>query len=332
MRLKSTFPCFLLLVYVFVLLLALSSCDPETTNQTAILQEEETIAVVNNKKISLAKFQARLYLFLQYYRDIITTDQSDLGEIKNIVINKLIDEELINQEAARKGIQVSEAELDSIMAESLSSYEQTNFASYLQSSNLNEEQWKERLRQYLVQKKLIEGEVINKIPITKREIKSYFQKNKSQFGVPQALRVRNITLSTEEEAKAIRSQLLRGKSMKELIKKHSISPDKSLDGDLGYISRGDLPEEMESAIFSKRFNKFKPRISEVVRSQDGFHVFSIESYRESRKPDLNVSRQEIKQILIDQKFEEFYAQWIKKLKGSATITIDEKMLQREEGF
>ena len=112
---------FFLLAWVFISCsLSFSSCDSGSGRQSAIIPEEETIAVINNRKINLAEFQARLHSFLQHYRELIKTDEELLEEIKIIVINQLIDEELINQEASRKGIQVSEEELESIIAESMS--------------------------------------------------------------------------------------------------------------------------------------------------------------------------------------------------------------------
>lgn len=326
---KATAPILPVLV---IAILLFGACDPSSGSQTAIIPEEETIAVINNKKITLARFQSRLHSFLQHYRELIATDERELGDIKSIVINQLIDEELISQEASRKGVHVTQEELDSIIAESLSSYEQSNFESYLKNSNLSEEEWKAKLRQYLIEKKLVNEEVIGKIPITKREITSYYQKQRSKFIRPQAIKVRNITLSTEEEAQAILSQLKRGKNFLELIRQHSISPDKALDGDLGYIKRGDLPEEMESEIFGKKFSRFRQRYTDVIRSQDGFHVLKLERYRRSRRISLEAARPQIKQILIEQKWSDYYAQWIERLRKNATITVDEKMLQREEGF
>lgn len=321
-----------LLLVLAVVALLFFGCEQNTDQQTDFVPEEETIAVINNKKIPLVKFQERLTAFLQRYRDLTTTDEKQLGEIKNIVINQLIDEELIAQEAARKGIQVHDDELEANLAESLSSYERTNFDTYLRASNLSETEWKERLRQYLVQRKLVKEEVNDKIPITKREIRSYYQTHKNEFVVPQALKVRNITLSTEEEAQAIRSQLLRGRNFKNLIRQHSISPDKLLDGDLGYVSRGDMPVEMETAIFYKKFKRFKPSYTEVVRAQDGFHVFYIERYRSRKRLSQNDAKAQIKQLLIEQKWDAHYNQWLEKLRKNATISIDEAMLQREEGF
>jgi parvulin-like peptidyl-prolyl isomerase len=319
-------------VGLVILNLHFSGCESTAKKQSAIIPEEETIAVVNNKKITLARFQTRLHSFLQHYRELIATDEKQLVEIKNIVINQLIDDELTAQEASRKGIQVTDEEIELIIAESLTSYDRSNFDSYLKNNGLSEDEWKAGLRQYLIQKKMVNEEVIAKIPITKREIGSYYQKNKNELSRTPAVKVRNITLAVEEEAAAILSQLQRGKDFKDLIDQHSISPDKVADGDLGFVEKGDLPDEMDTEIFSKKFKNFSPWYTDVIRSQDGFHILKLEQYKPSRKLDLEEARPQIKQILIEEKWDEFYTQWIEKLRENATVTIDQAMLQREEGF
>lgn len=329
-KIRMMIPAGMLLL--LLVLPGIYGCDQQTDPQTAIIPEEEMIAVVNNKKIPLSKFQKRLHLFLQHYRELIATNEEQMKAIKNIVIQRLIEEELISQEASRKGIQVPDEELESMIAESLSSFERTNFDIYLRRGNLSEEEWKERLKHYLVLRKLVDAEVIDKIPITKREIKSYYNENRSKFITPQAIKVRNITLSTEEEAEAIHSQLERGRDFKELVKQHSISPDKILDGDLGYIVKGDLPVEMDAEIFDRKFNRFRPRLTDVVRSQDGYHIFLLERYRSRGILSLDEARNQIKQILLEQKWDEYYRKWLDRIKANATISIDEEMLSREEGF
>ncbi len=332
MRIKKLHKWFCLIGIVVSMLLFLSSCDKDSKKQTATISEEETIAVINNKKISLAKFHSELHSFLKHYRQLILTDEKQLAEIKEIVINQLINDELIGQEAARKGIHVSDEEMETIVAESFSPHEGASFDNYLKNSDMTEKRWKEKLKQYLIQKKLVNEEVNSKIPITKREIKSYYQNNRQEFTIDSAIKVRNITLSTEDEAKAIRSKLLRKANFKKLIREHSISPDKVLDGDLGYIKRGDLPSEMESAIFSKKYPSFIRRVTEVVHSQDGFHVFKLERYKRRKKLNYKSAKPRIKKILVEQKWDEYYTHWLNKLRKNATISVDQAMLSREEGF
>jgi len=329
--LKASKPRPLLVLGILFVLLS-NACDLNNKKQTAFIPEEETIAVVNNKKISLATFNAQLQSFLERYRKFIISDDKRLAEIKEIVIEQLIDEELINQEAARKGIQVPEAEIKAILAESVEPYEGSNLNEMLRENNLDEKEWKNKARLYLLKRKLIEKEVLEKTPITKREITSYYQKHRQDFTVSQGYRVRNITLSTEEEAKAILSQIKRKRSFRQLVREHSISPDKAEDGDLGYIEKGVLPLEMETAIFRLGFRKNKSQVSEIIRSQDGYHIFKLIKYRRRRRLSLNQARPKIKKILIEQKIHESYIKWLNRLKNSATISVDREMLAREEGF
>ncbi|MCP4752826.1 MAG: hypothetical protein GY866_18225 [Proteobacteria bacterium] len=320
---------------VLVSLLAMSlagGCDRNSKKRVTIIPEEETIAVVNNKKISLATFNARLHLFLKRYRQFVVTDDKPLGTIKEIVINQLVEEELIGQEASRKGIQVSEEELEAITAEYPLVYEDANIDKLLTGNNLNEAEWRKRFRKHLIRKKIVQKQVISKIPITKREIRSYYREHRRKLVRPQAFKIRNITLSTEGEAKAIRSKILRGKNFKYLVREHSISRDKAFDGDLGYIERGDLPREMETAIFRLGYSKHKSQISGVVTSQDGYHIFKLEKYRRRKSLSLNEAKSMIKKILIRQRWDDSYRKWMAKLRENAKISIDQTMLTREEGF
>jgi parvulin-like peptidyl-prolyl isomerase len=314
------------------LLLFLHSCDQNNRNQTAFIPAEETIAFVNNKKITLATYNSRLHTFLEKYRKFIISDDKRLTEIKEIVINILIDEELIIQEAARKGIQVPEKEILAILNGAMEPNEGVNLNELVKNYKLDDKEWKNQIRLFLLKRKLIEKEVLEKTPVTKREIESYYQRHRADLTVPQGYQVRNITLATEEEANAILSQIKRGRSFRRLVRQHSISPDKNADGDLGFVEKGTLPLEMESAIFKLGFRNNKTRVSEVIRSQDGFHIFQLMKYRRRKRLNLNQARPEIKRILVEQKIHASYQSWLNRLKETATISIDRTMLAREEGF
>ena len=321
-----------IVIVVLLSSLFLISCEQNNRKQTSFTPEEETIAFVNNKKITLATFNTRLHGFLEKYRKFIISDDKRLAEIKEIVINMLIDEELIIQEAARKSIQVPESEILAILNGDPEPNEDVNLKELVKNYKLDEKEWKNQIRLFLLKRRLIEKEVLEKTPVTKREIESYYQRHRADFTVPQGYQVRNITLATEEEANAILSQIKRGRSFRRLVRQHSISPDKNVDGDLGFIEKGMLPLEMESAIFRLGFRENKSRVSEVIRSQDGFHIFELIKYRRKRRLSLNQARPKVKQILVEQKIHDSYQMWLNRLKDTATISIDRAMLAREEGF
>lgn len=338
-NIHETRRCLPFLSGLLLLLLLFSGCEQEIKTKSAIIPSDETIVVVNNKRISLAQFQRRLSLFLKQYGQLLITDEKQLAKIKDIVINRMIDEELINQEASRKGIKVSDEELETEIADTLTNFGRADTGYGVDSSggeldrtDLSQSEWESRLRYLLIQKKLVQQEVIEKIPVTKREITSYYRTHAREFTRPSAYQVRNITLATYAEAVAIRLKLLRGANFKLLVRAHSISPDKNLDGDMGYVERGDLPLEMETQIFRSSFKPKGRDISAIVRSQDGYHIFKRERYSRRRRLTLKQARPEIKKILITEKRDSAYQRWLEKLRKNAKISIDQAMLVNEEGF
>jgi len=321
-----------LITGLFLTLLA--GCDGEQKKKQAIISEVESIAVVNNKKIQLTRFQNQLQLFLRQYGQFVA-DGDSLQQVKEAVINQIIEHELIVQEAARKGIKISGEELESQTTESFTPYEDANFEPFLAENHLTREVWTERFHFFLLRKKLVQKEVVDQIPVTKREIQSYLKKHKKDNIRGRAYHVSNITLSTRDAAEAVLLELKRGRKFVSLVRKLSISPDKDVDGDLGYIQRGELPEELESAVFDLGFNKGRKPISKIIHSQDGFHILKLRRYRKPIRLSQLSQREAkalVKQILIEQKQQEAYLKWLAKLRQKASISIDQAVLASEEGF
>ncbi|OGG96289.1 MAG: hypothetical protein A2527_02225 [Candidatus Lambdaproteobacteria bacterium RIFOXYD2_FULL_50_16] len=313
----------------WTLLVFLGGCDQEEKNLGGLVPEDETIGIVNNERIPLQKFQLRFQSYIKSYPNLIPPGTNNHQDIKTIVINRMIEEELILQEASRKGIRVSKEELENAVEEALSPYPNANFDRELASKNLSKEQWKDRLMVMLLTTKLIDQEVNRRISISKRELAAYYAIHKNDLKIPFAVKVRNITLATESEAKALHQQIERGGDLLELIRQHSTSPDRVNDGDMGFIEKNEMPPEIESAIFALGPNK---KISPPIHSQDGYHIFVWVKTQQSFKPSLEESKDTIANILVAERQDEAYAAWLERLKENATITIDQDMLKTEEGF
>jgi len=307
----------------------IASCDSMQEEKSAIIPENETIAVVNNKKISLSKFQRRLQRFLLNYRPLLSANEEQLNTIKETVVHQLIKEELMFQEASRRGIRISQEELETTELESITPFQGEQFDRYLRDNNFSHEQWRDHLKRILLEKKLIKKEINDKIPVTKREIQQYYEKNKDEFQQPKAYRVRSITLASRNEAEAILHQVKTKNEFIKMIRDYSISLDKIADGDLGFIEEQELPEEMENAIF--RLTRSK-RFSPVIHSQDGYHIFYLEKIRRPGLLPLNAVKSKIKETLAELRRDKAYEVWMNYLKKTASIEIDDAVLASEEGF
>ena len=81
----------------------------------------------------------------------------------------------------------------------------------------------------------------------------------------------HILVSSESEAKALKSQIDEGTSFEELAKKYSKCPSCANGGDLGYFRRGQMVKEFEDAAFDTEINK----VSEPIKTQFGYHLIKV---------------------------------------------------------
>lgn len=142
-----------------------------------------------------------------------------------------------------------------------------------------EEAEKMVLAEIFLQKKL------QNLEVTEKEMREFYEKNKSQYKEPEAVKVRHILIyvpqnadnKTKERAltraKQIRNQLVKGAKFEELARIHSDDiASKEKGGDLGILRRGETMPEFEEKIF-----KLKPgEISQPIASPYGFHIVKVE--------------------------------------------------------
>lgn len=143
------------------------------------------------------------------------------------------------------------------------------------------------------------------VSITDQRVEDYYEDNKEMFSQEKEVRARHILFkldqnAQEEEEKEVRekaSMVLekarKGEDFADLAKTYSEGPTAQKGGDLGYFSRGRMVQSFEEAAFKMK----KGEISELVRSQYGYHVIKVEDIKEARVKTLEEVRGEIKNTL-----------------------------------
>jgi len=167
--------------------------------------------------------------------------------------------------------------------------------------------------------KYIYFKIYNDIKISEREIRYYYNKNRSEFKKPSEVLLYQILVKNKEKATQIRGMLKNfPKRFSEIAKNESESAEAKNDGLMGYFEKGILPTEMENMVFSLKINEISP----IVESPYGFHIFKVTRKRNQRLLFYSAVKEEIKKNLLSEKLKLAYEDYLKQLKEKLKIMIN----------
>ncbi len=210
------------------------------------------VAQVDNQVIRFSQFQEDTETLLFYYQQQAKKNKNirvpDLADIQLSTLERLVDEKIIMEEAKKRGIKVSEEDLNDEFEGVIKNAGGEDKAKEIVKNNYN---WtldifkKKILIPYLYQKKVAEA-IMND--------KSLQEKSK-------------------KEAEEVLEKIKEGKkSFEELAKEYSEDPSTAnRGGDLGWFGRGKMVKEFEDAAFSLK----KGEISGIVETSYGYHIIKV---------------------------------------------------------
>ena len=162
---------------------------------------------------------------------------------------------------------------------------------------------------------------LDKVTVTNKELKSYYDKNKEEFNEKGSVHARHILVKTEDEANAIVKGLksLSGEALKakfiEEAKSKSTGPSGPKGGDLGYFAQGQMVPEFNDKVF----NMGVGTISEPVKTQFGYHVIYLEDKKAKKMLAFTEVKSFIEQRLKMEQFKVVMQKKMEELKNKATI-------------
>ena len=219
-------------------------------------------ARVNGQPIPLSAYQAELERYLRTLPGPLDPnderDRQTLAQLQEAALEALIEQALIEQEATRLNIAVSEdqvaAELAIVKAQIGG---EAQFQAWLMATGQTESDVRAQLRLELLTGALRE-QVLSTLPRTAEYVHAY-----------------HIVLATEREARQVLARLRNGAQFTALAR--SLSLDESTrpaGGDLGWFMRGGnaiLWPEVEEAAFGLQVGE----TSDVVPSPIGYHIIRV---------------------------------------------------------
>jgi foldase protein PrsA len=255
------------------------------------------VAAVNGQSISRADFDHKL-------------ESSPLGKQ---VLGQMVQQQLLDQYARDKKIDVSQAEIDKKQGEAKARMG-PQFDQAVKAQGFTEADLNQIFRQQVV----IEKAVAPQLHVSDSDIKSYFDKNRSAFDTPAQVRARHILVADPAKAKEVLAKLKSGGSWDALAKQYSTDPSsKDKGGELGFFGRGQMVPAFQDAAFAAKVGQ----IVGPVKSPFGYHILQVEEKKPAQRATLASAHDKIKTQLTTQQQSTAIPAFLQQIKTSAKIDI-----------
>jgi peptidyl-prolyl cis-trans isomerase C len=271
-----------------------TSRKAEPKAATATIQPKGAIiAKVNNIPIGLDDFSQEIEIYNANVPETrpelkITTREQKIQYLKNEIVRRT----LLYQDALDKGMDRNEDVVRAL----------------------------EKTKMDLVVLQLIK-EATQKVDVSSKEIEDYYNTYKEQLKEPEERQLREIVVSSEQEAKDILIQLLQGADFATLAKERSRSTSSKDGGDLGFLKQGVKSAQFDVVAFASTLDVGK--MSSIFQAPEGYCVVKLEAKRGGKQKSLSEMWDDIKRGLTFLKQQKVIEDLIGKLSRDVKIEVYE---------
>lgn len=301
-----------------LILVSFLFCSFPATGMAGLI--EQVIVVIDGEPYTLSNI--REYAQVKIKREFPTGDLNEINQEDRVVLEQFITERLLAAEVKLGGIKVSEEDvnrhIDEIKARNGISDEQLKMV--LSEQGLTMDSYRALMRSEIEKGEIINRQVRKKVNITDNDVERYYRLNQKKYTTEERVRLQHILLplrekaSPEDEKEAmlkaeeIYQRAVAGEDFADLARAHSEGAGASEGGDIGWVKRGSLFEEVENVAFNQLS---VGEISQPVRTSMGIHILKLAERDGGRLLPLTVVADKVKQDLYAKVLEERFQKWLK---------------------
>ncbi|MFP4117356.1 MAG: peptidylprolyl isomerase [Candidatus Woesearchaeota archaeon] len=256
-------------------------------------------------------------------------EQMRAGMTEEVLLDQLISQEVLIQEAEKQDITVSEEDIDEELdyAMDQAGWSSEEFEEVLAAQGMTKDDLRDLYRVSIVIDELIQQKVLDGIDITRDDVAEFFEQNKEEFTPSDdEVRASHVLISTEqreeEEAREIAEEVVEkardGEDFAQLVSEYSDDPSaEQNEGDLGFFTESEMVPEFSEAVFSLNETG---EISEPIKTDFGFHVIKLTDMRkEGDEPELDDVYDQVEENLLNQRNSEAVEEYIMGLREESDI-------------
>jgi len=286
-------------------------------------RSERIAVVVNEDVITTSDVNDRLALIIA--SSGLPNNQDIRNKLLPQILGSLVDEQIRLQEARRLELDVSKAEINqgfaTIAQQNKFSAEQ--FRGMLAKGGIPAVTMEDQIRAQIAWSKVVQFKLRPQVVISQGDIDNYLERLSENTGKLEHL-LAEIFLPVEAADQESKTRQLAQKLVQEIrsgkapffkvAQQFSKAAGSSQGGDLGWISSGQLQEELDAVLPRMK----QGEVSDPIRTASGFHILSVREQRNITAETLP-SREDVMASLGLQRLERLQRQYLLDLKSVAFI-------------
>ena len=258
-------------------------CGPISLSEAVV---DRVVAVVNQEMITLSEVEKWIDPLKQ---ETVTEDRLQKREQKETlcrqVLEKLIEEKLIDQEVKKSGIKISSKEIDAALEEirQRNGVTQEGLEKALAVEGLTLEAYKKQIEKGLQRQRLISWSVKVESKAGEKELREFYQKNVGRYRTNETYRPSHILFiipkgaipeeirEIRKKAQSVLEKIKGGEDFGKMALLYSQDASAKNHGDLGYFKKGELFPAFEREALLLKVGE----VSGLVRTDFGFHIIKL---------------------------------------------------------
>lgn len=303
----------------FVFLLSFSVVQPLNA------RTQQIAAVVNEDAISVRDLEKRMRLV------VASSGLPNTAEIRQRlmpqVLNGLINEALMLQEASRIGVIIDEKAVDQGFAAiaGQNKLQPDQFASMLKRGGVDVSTLRHQVRAQLAWKEFVQSRLSSRVIVSERDIDDAYERIVSKVGTTEYLTAEIFLPASDQksvrDARNLAQRLVReiksGKaSFFKLAQQFSKSAGSVNGGDNGWLNESQMNPDLLAGVQKLKKNQ----VTEPIKTSAGYHILFLREQRKVSEDSLP-SRDQIGYMLGSQRLERVQRRHLEDLKSSSFLDI-----------
>jgi foldase protein PrsA len=277
-----------------------------------------SVAVVDDRTITKSEFDDLVKYAKRSYdaqkRPFPKVGTQEYAQIRDQAVKFLVQRAQFEVKADELGVDVSDDAVDKRIEEYKKERHKGSdkkFQEELKQQGLTEDQARDIIRANLIQE-AIYNKVTADVKVEDKDLRAYYDKNKSQYGTPETRLVRHVLVKKKDLADQLYNQLKAdGADWAGIAKRYSTDPGSKNKGGRYTATKGQVVPEFEKAVWSLKTNE----VSKPVKTQYGYHIIqALEPIKKGTTTPFPQVKEAIRQQLIQDKKNKEMETWVEDMR------------------